>query len=137
MKKSEKQERESRRSLPSPVHGYCFWVENQGQGLRTGVREAAPPVDMPRPLHARPQVSVAVEGGRHRNTAEALSPGRETVQDPERPACHGVFETMSKGDRDREVWRAVLHRAFPLTAHVNTTALRPKRTRAFPQVHIL
>lgn len=102
------------------------------------MREAAPPVDMPRTLHARPQVSVAVEGGRHRNTAEALSPGRETVQDPaERPACHGVFETMSKGDRDREVWWAVLRRAFAPTAHVNMAALRPKRTRAFPQVHIL
>lgn len=102
------------------------------------MREAAPPADMPRALHARPRVAVVVQSGRHRNTAEALSPGRETVQDPpERAACHGMLEIMSKGDGDREAWWAVSHRAFAPAACVNMGALRPKRTRAFCQIHVL
>lgn len=73
-----------------PVPSYCFWVENQCQGLRTGVREAVSPIHMLSLLYARPQVSVVAEGGRHRNSRSALSWEGGAADSAERPACRGA-----------------------------------------------
>lgn len=103
-------------------------------GPRTDVREAVPLVDAPGPLHARPQVSMVVEGGRHRNTAKAISPhsllgGRlSSTQQEGQPA----MEALRQGGLG-----AASHRAFAPTTQVKMEALRPERARVFPQIHTL
>lgn len=83
------------------------------------------------PLHARPQVSLVGEGGRHRNAAEVVGGRLYRVQQK------GRLPGQVRGDRDREVCWAASHRAFAAMVRVTTGHCGQRGKGLAPNPHAL